>query len=232
MSASAAFAQKKQINLFNASLVPSKEVFTANRIVIGVVAALLTMVAIGWWAVSERQKLAQELAKQTAARAAEATRTQLAVGVDAPLTPQELASREQALKTQVATVAARKVVRDALKRGLATDKQGPSALLRTLANTAPADAWVTELRAEGSQFELIGRTLDPTAVSLWQERLTAAGALAPTPMPVVKVERAEAVLPTSTGATAIAASPRGPGVYTFSIIGALAAPFAGERGKP
>jgi Tfp pilus assembly protein PilN len=223
-----AFSQKKQINLINVTLVPSKEVFTASRIVIGVIAALLTMIGIGWWAFSERQKLSQELARQAAARIAETARSQLAAGgIDGPVTPQELASREQALKAQVATVAARKVVRDALKRGLATDKQGPSALLRTVASTIPADAWVTELRGEGSQFELIGRTLDPAAVSVWQERLTASGALAAAPMPVVKVERADAV-----SATPSAAAVRAPAVYTFSITGTLAAPFASERGRP
>ncbi len=222
----AMFAQKTQINLFNPSLVNSDEVFTANRILVGVVGALITMAAIGWWAASERQRLTQAVQTQAAARQAELARLQQAAGVgDAILTPQELAAREQLLKAQVATLDARRAVRDGLRRGLANDKQGPSALLRTLAGSVPVDTWITELRAEGSQFELSGKTLDAAAINAWQDRLHLSGTLAAQPMPVIKVERTDAV-------TAASAMSRAPTVYNFTITGTLAAPFAGEKGRP
>jgi Tfp pilus assembly protein PilN len=220
---SATFAEKTQINLFNPSLVKSEEVFTANRILVGVVGAVVTMAVIGWWAASERQRLTQAVQTQAAARTAELARLQQAAGIgDAVLTPQELAAREQMLKSQVATLDARRAVRDGLRRGLANDKQGPSALLKALAGSVPADTWITELRAEGSQFELTGRTLDAAAVNAWQDRLHLAGTLAATPLPVIKVERADAVP---------AANSRAPVVYSFTITATLAAPLAGEKGR-
>jgi len=42
-----------QINLYNASLIPARELFSARLIVAWVVVAALLMVAIGWWAVIE-----------------------------------------------------------------------------------------------------------------------------------------------------------------------------------
>ena len=43
-----------QINLYNVSLFPAREVFTARRISVGVVAAVLVMTALGWWALAEK----------------------------------------------------------------------------------------------------------------------------------------------------------------------------------
>ncbi|MBC7625232.1 MAG: hypothetical protein H7232_17835 [Aeromicrobium sp.] len=215
---------KRQINLYAPTLLPTKESFTARGIVTGVVAALITMTGIGWWAVSERQSLARELASQTASRAAVAARTaELSGNAGGPPSPQELALREASLTTQRNAVATRRAVRDALRRGLANDKAGPSAMLKLLAASAPPQAWATDLRVSGGQFELIGKTLDPMAVNLWQARLVSMGAIAAQPSSTVKVERVESTAPASGRPTA---------VYSFNITATLAMALADDGGRP
>lgn len=213
---------KRQINLLNAALIPTTDVFTARRIVVGVGLTILTMAFIGWWAMSEQQKLARELASKAAARVVEASRLVPTAG-DGPPNSQQLASREQDLRAQNAALVARRAVRDTLRRGLADIKHGPSALMRLMVTTAPPAAWVTDLRVAGGQFELIGKTLDPAAINLWQERLIASGVLAEKPMPAVRVERIETPAPTPGRPSA---------VYSFAITAALTIPLADDGGRP
>jgi len=213
-----------QINLYNASLLPTQEVFTARRISVGVVATVLIMATIGWWAFAERQRLSQEVASKAAARAAEAARAELIFAAGgAPLTPTQLAALETTLNGQRATLAAKRDARDLLRRGLATDKAGPSALMRLLANSAPAQAWLTDIKVGGNQMEVVGKTLDPSAVNVWLNRLAASGYLVTKPPPALKLERVEVPVPPPGRAFP---------VYAFTIVGTLASPFSDDGGRP
>lgn len=214
----------RQINLYNPSLLPTQEVFTARRISVGVVAAVLIMASIGWWAFAERQRLSQEIASKAAARAAETARAEVIFAAGgAPLTPTQLAALETTLNSQRAMLAAKRDARDLLRRGLATDKAGPSALMRLLANSAPAQAWLTDIRVGGNQMEVVGKTLDPAAVNVWLARLTASGYLSAMPLPTLRLERVEAPAPPPGRAFP---------VYAFTIAGTLASPFSDDGGRP
>lgn len=213
-----------QINLYNPSLLPTQEVFTARRISVGVGAAVLVMATIGWWAFAEKQRLSQELASKAAARVAETARAELiSAAGGAPLTPPQMAALETALNSQRAMLAAKRDARDLLKRGLATDKAGPSALMRLLANSAPAQAWLTDIRVAGNQMEIAGKTLDPSAVNGWLERLAASGYLSTKPLPTLRLDRVEAPTPPPGRAFS---------VYAFTIVGTLVSPLADDGGRP
>ena len=213
-----------QINLYNVSLFPAREVFTARRISVGVVAAVLVMTAIGWWALAEKQRLSQEIASKAAARAAETARAELiSAAGGAPLTPPQLAALETTLNAQRATLTARRDARDLLRQGLATDQAGPSALMRLLATSAPTQAWLTDIRVGGSQLEVAGKTIDPAAVNAWLERLAASGYLSAKPMPSLRLDRVEAPAPPPGRAYP---------VYGFTIVGTLVSPLADEGGRP
>lgn len=214
-----------QINLYNASLIPARELFSARLIVAWVVVAALLMVAIGWWAVIETRSVSREVSNQLANRAAEIARVApVAAGGEALLTPQQMASRELTLRSQQTLLETRRAARDILKRGVADDKSGPSALMRLIANSLPPQAWLTEVRVAGSHIDVTGKTLDAVAVNVWLDRLRASGHLAVKPIPAVRVERV---------VDSPAPSPTRPlPVYTFGISAALSFPFADDGARP
>ena len=226
----------RQINLYNASLLPTREVFSARLIVGWVVVAAIAMAAVAWWAVIETRKINLEIANQASRQVAERARTLPVLPTGEVLqTPQQLVAREQALRSQQTLLEARRAAREVLKRGIASEKSGPSALLRQLANSVPPPLWLSEVRVVGSRIDISGKTLEPAAVHLWLERLRAAETLAIKPVPAVRLERVDtAVQPPALPATQpVAQLPaRTPPVYTFAISAALAIPFADEGGRP
>lgn len=210
----------RQINLYNPALLPKREHFSARHIAVGVAAAGVAMVAIAWWAAKQSDVLRGEIASQAQELASETARAQgppLVDGQPVP-TPQQVALLEQALRDKQAQLEARRAAREALKRGRAGPDAGPSALMRIIAESIPAAAWLTEVRAVGGRFELTGKTIDPAAVQGWLERLRASGFLAEAPVPTVRVERIEAAAPAG----------RTPAAYLFSISAELSAPLADE----
>lgn len=216
----------RQINLYNASLLPTREVFSARLIVGWVVVASIAMAAVAWWAVIETRKINLEIANQASRQAADRARTLpvLPTGEVLP-TPQQLVARQQALRSQQALLETRRTAREALQRGIATYKSGPSALMRQMANSIPPPIWLIEVRVAGSKVDISGKTLEPDAVNLWLERLRASEILAIKPVPAVRLERADAVTQQQPPA-------RTPPVYTFAISAALSMPFAEEAGRP
>lgn len=213
-----------QINLYNVSLIPKREQFSARQIVAGVVLAAVAMVAVALWSTLQMRSLRQEVAeqaKQLASRSARALAPPT-LGGEAVPTPQEVAALEQALRNKQASLEARRAARDALKRGMAGPDSGPSALMRLVATSIPQAAWMTELRAVGGRIDLAGKALDPAAVDAWLDRLRASGFLAEKPVPTLRVERIEA---------SEAAGRRAP-AYAFDISATLASPLAHEGGQP
>lgn len=210
---SAIAAAPQQVNLYNPTLLPKRERFSARQLVAWVVLALAAMIALAWWAVSQTRLLRGEMAQQAA-------RTPPAAAA-AIVTPQQVAAMEQAVRDRKALLETRRAARDTMKRGMADAGRGPSGVMRHVADSIPASAWITELRAVGPRIEIVGRTLDPGAVDAWLDRLRSAGIILPTPSPSVRIERMEA-----------AAGSRTAPAYTFQVSAALGAPFADDGGRP
>ena len=217
-------ASLQQINLYNSTLMPTREIFSARLIVAWVVIAGLAMAAVAWWSVIETRKVGAEIANQASRLAVERARVTpaLAAGEEVQ-TPQQLNAREQALRNQQALLETRRAARDVLKRGMANDKDGPSALMRLIASSVPPQVWLTEVRVLGGQVDVSGKTLDPQAVNVWLERIRASAYLADKPIPVVRIERADLAAP---------APARTVPVYTFGISAVLSSPFAEEGARP
>jgi len=214
----------RQINLYNASLIPTREVFSARLIVTWVVIAALAMAGVGWWALLEKRSVSRQVANQLSQQAANIARTSV-VGADGEAlpTPQQVEAIRQSLRSKQALLETRRATRDFLTRGLASEKGGPTALMRLIATTLPPQLWLTELRVNGKQVTIAGKTLEPSAVNLWLDRLRVSGYLIETQMPTMRVERLESTAPVAPGA---------PLVYTFNVAAGLSSPFADEGATP
>jgi hypothetical protein len=206
----------QQINLYNPSLMPARERFSARHIVVWIVFTALSLGVFAWWAKNETQSLRREMADQAA-------RAPAPRAGEGGTTPQQVAALEQALRDRLAMLESRKAARDALKRGIADRDNGPSGVMRLVAQTIPPTAWISEVRVAGSRFEVAGKALDPGAIDGWLERLRESGRVAAAPPPAVRVERIE----TPVGATAHVAQ-----TYVFHISATLATPFADDGAKP
>ena len=215
-------ASPRQVNLYNAALLPKKERFSARQIAVGVIVAGVAMVAVAWWAAGESGALRKEIAEQAQYRAAQTARALVPPTLDGKPVPttQEVAALELALKGKHVLLEARLAARDTLKRGMAGPDAGPSALMRLVASSIPREAWVTEIRVAGSRLDVAGRATDPAAVEGWLARLRNSGFLAEKQAPALRLERMEAAAPGRAG-----------GGYTFNISAILASPLA-EEGRP
>lgn len=223
MTAPAA-ALPRQVNLYNAALLPKREQFSARQIAIGVIVAAVALTAVSWWAANEARTLRREVREQEKARAELTARAMLPATHDGrPVpTPQEVAALEQGLQGKVAALQSRKAALDALKRGMAGAEAGPSALMRLVATSIPPSAWVSEIRAAGNRVDIVGKALDPAEVDAWLARLRVSGLLAEDPMPTVRLERIEPPAPAG----------RNQAAYQFSLSAVLSSPFADEGARP
>ena len=212
----------RQINLYNASLIPTREIFSARLMVAWVFMAVIAMAAIAWWAVVEKRKVSAEVANLASRQTVErARKTAVLPSGEVLPTPQELAAREQALRNQQALLETRRARLEALKRGMASENGGPSALMRLIANSAPPQVWVTEVRVAGSHIDISGKTLDPNTIGVWLDYLRTSVYFAVKPVPAVRLERVDVPAPAREFV-----------VYSFAISAALSSPFAEEGGRP
>jgi Tfp pilus assembly protein PilN len=77
-----------------------------------------------------------------------------------------------------------------LQQGLLAPGRGHAARLQLLAQTIPAQVWVTALRADAGHLEVSGFTLEPAVLNDWVARLARSPVLAGQQLARVKVERA------------------------------------------
>ena len=219
-----AVASVRQINLYNPSLIPESEVFSARLILTWVAITALAMAAIGGWAIVEKRNVSRQVATQLSQQAANSARSTV-VGANGEVlpTPQQVEAIRQSLKGKYALLETRRATRDVLTRGLASEKGGPAALLRLIATSVPPQLWLTELRVNGKQVSIAGKTLEPSSVNMWLDRLRASGYLLEMPLPTMRVEQLASAAPAMAGV---------PLVYTFNIAAGLVSPFADEGAAP
>ena len=202
----------RQLNLYDASLLPPRHAFSVRQLLAWVLIAALALGGVAWWARTQIGSLRQEIAREAARPRAR----------EAGPTAQEVAALEQSLRARTALLEARRAAREALERGMARPDAGPSAVLRRIADTIPASAWLLELRVAGSHVDIRAKALDPAAVDAWLERLRASGFLAARPAATLRLDRIDPP----------AGSPQSVPAYGVLVSGTLEAPFADEGARP
>ncbi len=78
-----------------------------------------------------------------------------------------------------------------LRQGLMLPGQGHAARLQLVAQTVPAQAWVTEVRADATQLEVRGFTQEPAALNDWVAKLAQSPLLRGQQLSKIKVEQAD-----------------------------------------
>lgn len=115
-----------------------------------------------------------------------------------------------------------------LRRGLLRDGQGHAARLQLLARSIPAQAWLTEIRADDQRLELAGYTQEPAALNGWMARLAESPLLQGQQLAVVKVEQ----IPRDVRNLAPASyAVRGP-LWTYRLVTTTPAPATTTGGQP
>lgn len=185
----------QQINLRTPILLTQRHYFSASTMAwaLGVIGLFSAALCAYWmWSLElNRGELTRTLnsyaEEKERLQAALKTRQASALPADAGLL-QELRARQAQLERQEQLLAE-------LGRGLLRDGRGHAARLRLVAQTIPAEVWVTEMRADEQQMEAHGYTLDPAALNQWVARLGAHPLLQGHALSAIKVERVSGDVP-------------------------------------
>ena len=230
----------QQINLCTPILLTQKRYFSAQTMV----QALAVFVVLGgglcayWvWSLNTasdgfKVTLATQARELESLQVATAQGKARAAPVDAAL--------KQASQARLAEVAQREKLLEELQRGFFRPGWGHSARLQLIAQSIPAQVWVTEMKADETQLEVSGFTLEPAALNEWVGKLAASPLLEGQKLATIKVENASAALvKTLTGAaattapatsSAVASTPRA--MWSFSLVSALGKPAMVAGAKP
>ncbi len=212
----------QQINLCTPILLTQRRYFSAQTMV----QALAVFVILGgglcaywvWSLNAASEGFRKTLASQS--RELESLKSALAQGqagggpIEAALT-QELQGRKTELLQR------EKLMQD-LQRGLFRPGWGHSARLQLVAQSIPAQVWVTEVLADNNQLEVNGFTLEPAALNGWVSKLAASPLLQGQKLATVKVESASAALLKTTSRP----------MWSFRLVSALGKPAALAGDKP
>ena len=218
----------QQINLSTPVLLTQKRYFSALAMVQTLVALLVVggaLTAYGTWSL---RSAAHDFKATTDAQASELARLRGALAATAP--DGSLKDLEQQLTTARGALAERTRTLAELRRGLMQPGFGHSARLQLVAQSIPATAWVTEVTADPSRFEVRGFTLEPAALNDWVAKLAQSPLLAGQSLRTVQVESvvAGAAQP---GLTRSDAGAAGRPVWSFTLGSAVAADAASSAGK-
>jgi Tfp pilus assembly protein PilN len=216
----------QQINLSTPILLAQKRYFSALALVQALSLLLLAgggLSAYWVWSLNTANAGFQKtLAAQTvelASLQAEIANRKAAAGPTEVLKAQELQTRRAAL-------AQREKLLDELQRGLYRAGWGHSARLQLVAQSIPAQVWVTELKADETWLEASGFTLDPAALNDWLAKLSASPLLKEQKLATVKVEHASPAMLKAAGGSARP-------LWSFQLLSAVTKPAAVvSGGKP
>jgi len=230
----------QQINLCTPNLLTQKRYFSAQTMAQALAVVLLLgggLCAYWVWSIDSasegfRKTLATQARELESLQAAIAQSKAGAAPVDANLTKDvqsrraELVQRERLLQE--------------LQRGGFKPGWGHSSRLQLLAQTIPAPVWLTEVKADDTQLEVSGFTLDPAALSDWVAKLGTSPLLEGQKLTTVKVENVSVAATATVNAagtsalpaasSALAATPRER--WSFQLVSALAQRVGAAGGKP
>jgi Tfp pilus assembly protein PilN len=230
----------QQINLCTPILLTQKSHFSAQTMV----QALAVFMVLGgglcaYWVWS--LNVASEGFKKTLAtqsRELEGLQSAIAKG-KASAGPVE-ATLTQDLQGRRTELLQREKLLEELQRGLFRPGWGHAARLQLVAQSIPAQVWVTGVTADQVQLEVSGFTLEPAALNDWVAKLAESPLLKGQKLSTVKVENASAatikavvgtaVSALSAASSAVPSAPRP--VWSFSLVSAMGMPSAVAGGKP
>jgi Tfp pilus assembly protein PilN len=223
----------QQINLCTAVLTPQRQRFQAQAL-LGILAVCLVATgALGAFWLWSLEGSAQTYRQTLDAQATEIKNLQAVIqssrAAAGPVDPALL----RQLQDQRARVQEREKLLQLARQGLFKAGEGHSDRLRLLAQSIPADAWVTSLKADSSSFEVAGFALEPAALNDWVVRLGQHPLMHGLKLNAVNVKYvAEVVAAGAAGPSASRAKP----MWTFNLVSAEpAAPVAAPApavGKP
>lgn len=222
----------QQINLCTPILLPQKQPFAANTMVMALAAFLVLGGGLcAYWVLSlnsssqslqtnlnsldkDRESLVTAMKSQQANTGAKAGD----LNQDVELLQAQLVQRERLLTE--------------MRRGLLLEGQGHAARLRLVAETIPSQVWVTELVADENQMEVRGYTLVPSALNDWVARLAVNPVLEGQTLSAIKVERVNTPAPTTDTPGVSASGGNAMPAWSFTLISARTnAPVMVPRGK-
>lgn len=230
----------QQINLCTPILLTQKRYFSAQTMV----QALAVFVLLGgglcvYW-VWSLNVASEAFKKSFSSQSRELESLQLAIAKNkASAGPVELALTQD-LQVQRSELMQREKMLEGLQRGLFRTGWGHAARLQLVAQSIPAQVWVTEVKADEAQLEISGFTLEPSELNDWVDRLAASPLLEGQRLSTVKVEHANApaltaVVGGATASTLPSASSVAPAsrpVWSFNLVSALGKPSAISESKP
>jgi uncharacterized membrane protein YqjE len=179
----------QQINLYSPILLQPKRYFSALAMLQALGALLLGLLALGGWVEHRTAQQRQQLATTTTAQSADRQRLQAELA-GKPTAPKDNSALEQELAQARQAVAERQ----RLLADLATPPAGASraTLLRLIAQTAPSQLWLTEVRLSEGRLELAGISLQPEQLRPWFAQLLAQPALQGLQLRTVVVDATDA----------------------------------------
>ncbi|MFZ2307813.1 MAG: PilN domain-containing protein [Rhodoferax sp.] len=219
----------QQINLCTPILLTQKRYFSAHTMVIALgVFLLLGGILAGVW-VWNLDKSTQSFRQSTLAQSRDLEALKAAIerskASAAPVDPALLAQ----LQTRRNSLAQREKLREALKEGMFRPGWGHSDRLTWVARSIPAPVWVTEVKMDGTRFEVTGYTLEPSALNEWVDQLAVSPLMQGLKLSTVRVESATLSKTATVGAptpvtsnSVAAARP----VWSFNLVSMEPAPQA------
>lgn len=234
----------QQINLCTPILLTQKRYFSAQTMV----QALAVFVVLGgglcaYW-VWSLNTASEGFKKTLATQSRELESLQSAIKQGKAGAGPVAAALTQDLQGRRTELLQREKLMQELQRGLFQPGWGHAARLQLVAVSIPPQVWVTEVKADDSQLDVSGFTLDPSALNDWVAKLAASPLLKGQKLATVKVENASAtmikavsgavapVLPAAPPAklSAMPSAPRP--VWSFNLVSAVGKPAAAAGGKP
>jgi Tfp pilus assembly protein PilN len=211
----------QQINLCTPILLTQKRYFSAHTMAIALAVFLVLGGALcGAWVWNlDRGSEAFNQTINAQARDVESLKAaiQRSQASAAPADPALLAQ----LQERRNAVEQREQLKEALVEGMFRPGWGHSDRLTWVARSIPASVWITDMRMDGTRFEVTGFTLEPAALNDWVDKLSVSPLMQGLKLATVKVENATAATVTVPSAAASAASaPQVPprAVWSFNLV--------------
>lgn len=219
----------QQINLCTPILLTQKRYFSANTMAVALAVFLVLGVALCAAWVWNLQRGVAAFRESSTGQARELESLKLAMesrrASAAPADPALLAQ----LQERRTTIAQREQLQQALQQGMFRPGWGHSDRLTWVARSIPDPVWITEVKMDGTRFEVTGFTLEPSALNEWVDKLAVSPLMQGLRLATVKVDNATATraLTQSPAASAPAGASRA--VWSFNLVSVEppAAPAAG-----